>query len=84
MVPAIVKIVQRVLLSAVGLTLVLSSIEREATPESSAALDPTAALLAELIRVDTSNPPGHEGSIAQLLAPEGRPIETPGLAGGSC
>jgi acetylornithine deacetylase/succinyl-diaminopimelate desuccinylase-like protein len=28
----------------------------------------TAKLLSELIRVDTSNPPGHEGQIAELLA----------------
>jgi acetylornithine deacetylase/succinyl-diaminopimelate desuccinylase-like protein len=32
-------------------------------------LDPTARLLVELIRVNTSNPPGNEGSIAELLAP---------------
>ncbi len=31
--------------------------------------DPTAALLVELIRVNTSNPPGNEGGIANLLAP---------------
>src|SRR5258708_1287765 len=31
-------------------------------------LDPTAALLVELIRVNTSNPPGNEGSVATLLA----------------
>src|SRR5438552_18827830 len=38
----------------------------QARPDS---LDPTAALLVELIRVNTSNPPGNEGSIADLLAP---------------
>ncbi|HEU4997104.1 MAG TPA: M20/M25/M40 family metallo-hydrolase [Gemmatimonadaceae bacterium] len=32
--------------------------------------DPTASLLAELIRVNTSNPPGNEGAIAELLAPK--------------
>ena len=32
-------------------------------------VDPTAALLVDLIRVNTSNPPGNEGSIAELLAP---------------
>lgn len=32
-------------------------------------VDPTAALLAELIRVNTSNPPGNERGIAELLAP---------------
>lgn len=34
--------------------------------------DPTAALLAELIRVNTSNPPGNEDGVAQLLAPRFR------------
>ena len=34
--------------------------------------DPTAALLVELIRVNTSNPPGNEGAIAELLAPRFR------------
>jgi acetylornithine deacetylase/succinyl-diaminopimelate desuccinylase-like protein len=33
------------------------------------ATDPTAALLIELLRVNTSNPPGNEGGIANLLAP---------------
>ena len=32
--------------------------------------DPTAALLTELIRVNTSNPPGNEGGIARLLEPK--------------
>ena len=32
-------------------------------------VDPTAALLVDLIRVNTSNPPGNEGSIAELLGP---------------
>ncbi|HJQ22191.1 MAG TPA: M20/M25/M40 family metallo-hydrolase [Gemmatimonadaceae bacterium] len=31
--------------------------------------DPTAALLVDLIRVNTSNPPGNEGGVAALLAP---------------
>jgi acetylornithine deacetylase/succinyl-diaminopimelate desuccinylase-like protein len=35
---------------------------------------PTAALLAELIRVDTSNPPGNEGRIDDLLAAKLRPL----------
>jgi acetylornithine deacetylase/succinyl-diaminopimelate desuccinylase-like protein len=38
------------------------------------ALNPTAALLQELIRVDTSNPPGHEGQIDNLLAAKLRPL----------
>jgi acetylornithine deacetylase/succinyl-diaminopimelate desuccinylase-like protein len=32
------------------------------------AANPTAELLAELIRVNTSNPPGNEGALAELLA----------------
>ena len=32
--------------------------------------DPTAALLVELIRANTSNPPGNTGSVAKLLAPK--------------
>jgi acetylornithine deacetylase/succinyl-diaminopimelate desuccinylase-like protein len=36
--------------------------------------DPTAALLVELIRVNTSNPPGNEGGIATLLAPRFRAL----------
>jgi acetylornithine deacetylase/succinyl-diaminopimelate desuccinylase-like protein len=37
-------------------------------------LDPTAALLQEIIRLDTSNPPGHEGQIDNLLASKLRPL----------
>jgi len=33
------------------------------------AMNPTAALLVELIRVNTSNPPGNEGLLGELLAP---------------
>ena len=33
------------------------------------ATNPTADLLAEMIRVDTSNPPGNEGRLVELLAP---------------
>lgn len=36
--------------------------------------DPTAALLAEVIRINTSNPPGNEGAIADLLAPRFRAL----------
>jgi acetylornithine deacetylase/succinyl-diaminopimelate desuccinylase-like protein len=35
-----------------------------------AAVHPTAQLLSELIRIDTSNPPGHEQRIAEFLAPK--------------
>jgi hypothetical protein len=36
--------------------------------------DPTARLLQELIRLDTSNPPGHEGQMAELLASKLKPL----------
>jgi acetylornithine deacetylase/succinyl-diaminopimelate desuccinylase-like protein len=36
--------------------------------------NPTAALLVELIRIDTSNPPGQEGKLAELLASKFRPL----------
>jgi acetylornithine deacetylase/succinyl-diaminopimelate desuccinylase-like protein len=38
------------------------------TPKAQTAVDPTAAMLQELIRLDTSNPPGREGQIDALLA----------------
>jgi acetylornithine deacetylase/succinyl-diaminopimelate desuccinylase-like protein len=38
------------------------------------ATDPTAALLQELIRLDTSNPPGREGQIDDFLAAKLRPL----------
>lgn len=38
------------------------------------AVDPTAALLQELIRLDTSNPPGHEGLVDEFLASKLRPL----------
>ena len=50
-------------LAALGMTLLL------AVPASAQTVDPTAALLAEVIRVNTSNPPGNERAIAELLAP---------------
>jgi acetylornithine deacetylase/succinyl-diaminopimelate desuccinylase-like protein len=40
------------------------------TAPAQPSIDPTAALLVELIRVDTSNPPGNEGGVANLLAPK--------------
>jgi acetylornithine deacetylase/succinyl-diaminopimelate desuccinylase-like protein len=45
---------------------------RVVTAQSS--VDPTAALLVDLIRVNTSNPPGHEDAIAELLAPRFRSL----------
>ena len=41
---------------------------------SAAAANPTADLLVELIRVDTSNPPGNEGKLDELLAAKLRPL----------
>jgi acetylornithine deacetylase/succinyl-diaminopimelate desuccinylase-like protein len=38
------------------------------------AVDPTAALLQDIIRLDTSNPPGREGQIDALLAARLRPL----------
>src|ERR1051326_599261 len=34
----------------------------------------TAQLLTELIRIDTSNPPGHEARVAEFLAQRFRPL----------
>jgi acetylornithine deacetylase/succinyl-diaminopimelate desuccinylase-like protein len=36
--------------------------------------DPTAELLRELIRIDTSNPPGHEAQMAEPLAAKFKPL----------
>ena len=36
--------------------------------------DKTARLLVDVIRVNTSNPPGHEGQIAELLASKFKPL----------
>ena len=36
--------------------------------------DPTTELLRDMIRIDTSNPPGHEGRIAEALAAKFRPL----------
>ena len=46
-----------------------SSTRPEKAPTQGVA-DPTAALLVELIRANTSNPPGNTGSVANLLAPK--------------
>jgi len=50
-------------LAAVALAASLAFVQTGSTE------DATGRLLSELIRVDTSNPPGHEGRIAELLAP---------------
>ncbi len=44
-----------------------------AAPENAPANE-TAALLVELIRINTSNPPGQEGKMAELLAQKLRPL----------
>ncbi|MDZ7632725.1 MAG: M20/M25/M40 family metallo-hydrolase [Gemmatimonadaceae bacterium] len=41
-------------------------------PARDPVVDPTAALLADLIRINTSNPPGHTQALADLLAPRFR------------
>ena len=60
---------RRWLAGAAALGFALSTAGFEPAAQSAEDLDPTAALLTELIRVDTSNPPGREGAIAELLAP---------------
>ena len=50
-------------------TIALVAVSRERLVTAQLAVDPTAALLVDLIRVNTSNPPGNERSIAELLAP---------------
>ena len=45
-----------------------------ATPLAAQTVDPTTTLLQEIIRLDTSNPPGNEGRIDELLAAKLRPL----------
>ena len=52
----------------------LSAAVLSASLAAQPAIDPTAALLQELIRLDTSNPPGREGQIDELLASKLRPL----------
>ena len=54
----------------VPLALVCATSVERANAQSAAQTNPTAALLQELIRVDTSNPPGNEEQIANLLSPK--------------
>jgi acetylornithine deacetylase/succinyl-diaminopimelate desuccinylase-like protein len=62
---------KRAALAGLALTAVLiATLGAQSTP----ALNPTAALLQELIRVDTSNPPGHEGALDDLLMAKLRPL----------
>jgi acetylornithine deacetylase/succinyl-diaminopimelate desuccinylase-like protein len=57
--------------SAVGAAICLS-IFRDVPAQREG--NPTADLLMEFIRVDTSNPPGNEGNLANLLAAKFRPL----------
>ena len=52
--------------------LICLSLDREALAQSRE--HPTADLLSELIRVDTSNPPGNEEKLDELLAAKFRPL----------
>lgn len=45
-----------------------------ALPSRAQPPDPTAALLRDVVRVNTSNPPGSEGALAALLAPRFRAL----------
>lgn len=58
------------LVGAVLTAVLIAALRAQSTPP----LTPTAALLQELIRVDTSNPPGHEGAIDDLLIAKLRPL----------
>src|SRR5579862_222786 len=55
--------------SVTALSFMAASGLHHAAAQSSPATEKTAGLLVELIRVDTSNPPGREAAIADLLAP---------------
>ena len=50
------------------------SVPRRERPTTQAVSDSTAALLVDLLRIDTSNPPGNERAIARLLAPKFRAL----------
>jgi acetylornithine deacetylase/succinyl-diaminopimelate desuccinylase-like protein len=63
-----------VLALATAASVALATLPARALAQSAAPLDPTAALLVDLIRVNTSNPPGNEASIAQLLEPRFRAL----------
>ena len=56
-------------LAVVGILAIAARSAPRREPAQQAASDPTAALLVELIRANTSNPPGNTGSVANLLAP---------------
>jgi len=57
---------RRFTLAFAALATIATSLQAQVRRDS---VDATAMLLSELIRVNTSNPPGNEGSVAELLAP---------------
>lgn len=54
----------------VSFTLMCATASARANAQSAGETHPTAVLLQELIRVNTSNPPGNEEQLANLLAPK--------------
>ena len=62
--------------AVVTIVSLLSTLPRALPAQARTSLpsDPTAALLVELIRVNTSNPPGNEQQLAELLAPRFRQL----------
>jgi acetylornithine deacetylase/succinyl-diaminopimelate desuccinylase-like protein len=60
------------IIMAILFCLMCSRFSGSAPPKGTA--HPTADLLSELIRVDTSNPPGNEAKLANLLAEKFRPL----------
>ncbi len=64
----------RIMASLVLLLAALSQPAAARSPLAPETTSETAALLAEIIRVDTSNPPGNEARLAELLAAKFRPL----------
>jgi acetylornithine deacetylase/succinyl-diaminopimelate desuccinylase-like protein len=60
--------------AALVVLLVTLSLIAAPRAQSDGTLNATASLLQELIRIDTSNPPGHEGRIDELIAGKLRPL----------
>lgn len=65
----------RVLIPAVGVILAgWPSILSQAASKEAGSADSTARLLVEVLQVDTSNPPGNEGKLADFLAGKFKPL----------
>ncbi len=65
----------RRLLRTLAATLVAAApLGAQSTPPLAAGVEPTTSLLSELLRANTSNPPGNEGAVAELLAPRLRAL----------